>query len=257
MLFDNHVHTEFSADSEMTAEEALRFAAGRDLGLVFTEHYDCAYPEAIDFTFDPEAYWKKYEPLRSENLRLGVEIGMCSNDEQQNLAFIAQAPFDMVIGSIHLLDGQDIYYKEFYEGREKPAVYQHYFALMASLLRTHAFVDVLGHIDYIARYAPYENPELSYANFSEKIDAVLQAAVDTDTVMELNTRRLKSRLARKELMPIYRRYRELGGRYVTLGSDAHTADAIGNSFSEAAEMTEACGLQLVTFCQRKLEMVKF
>ena len=64
MLFDNHVHTEFSADSEMTAEEALRFAAGRDLGLVFTEHYDCAYPEAIDFTFDPEAYWKKYEPLR-------------------------------------------------------------------------------------------------------------------------------------------------------------------------------------------------
>ena len=257
MLFDNHVHTEFSADSEMTAEEALRFAAGRDLGLVFTEHYDCAYPEAIDFTFDPEAYWKKYEPLRGENLRLGVEIGMCSNDEQQNLAFIAQAPFDMVIGSIHLLDGQDIYYKEFYEGREKPAVYQHYFALMASLLRTHAFVDVLGHIDYIARYAPYENPELSYANFSEKIDAVLQAAVDTDTVMELNTRRLKSRLARKELMPIYRRYRELGGRYVTLGSDAHTADAIGNSFSEAAEMTEACGLQLVTFCQHKLEMVKF
>ena len=65
MLFDNHVHTEFSADSEMTAEEALRFAAGRDLGLVFTEHYDCAYPEAIDFTFDPQDYkkpWKMVSP---------------------------------------------------------------------------------------------------------------------------------------------------------------------------------------------------
>ena len=86
MLFDNHVHTAFSVDSEMTAQQALQAAQGLDLGLVFTEHYDCAYPEAIDFTFDPQAYWKQYEPLRGENLRLGVEIGMCENDEERNLS---------------------------------------------------------------------------------------------------------------------------------------------------------------------------
>ena len=257
MLFDNHVHTAFSVDSEMTAQQALQAAQGLDLGLVFTEHYDCAYPEAIDFTFDPQAYWKQYEPLRGENLRLGVEIGMCENDEERNLSFISQVPFDLVIGSIHLLDGQDIYYEEFYKEKEKQAVYTQYFYWMAKLLRTHSFVDVLGHIDYIARYAPYDNPEISYGTFQQEIDEVLRAAVETDTVMELNTRRLKSRLAQKELMPVYRRYHELGGRYLTLGSDAHSADAIGSSFHEACEMAAACGLQLVTFCQRKREIVKF
>jgi len=257
VLFDNHVHTAFSADSEMTSQQALQAAQGLDLGLVFTEHYDCAYPEAIDFTFDPQEYWKQYEPLRGDNLRLGVEIGMCENDEERNLSFISQVPFDLVIGSIHLLDGQDIYYEEFYKDKEKQAVYTQYFYCMAKLLRTHSFVDVLGHIDYIARYAPYDNPEISYGTFQQEIDEVLRAAVETDTVMELNTRRLKSRLAQKELMPVYKRYHELGGRYLTLGSDAHSADAIGSSFHEGCEMAIACGLQLVTFCQRKREIVKF
>lgn len=255
MLFDSHVHTAFSADSEMRAQEALQAAAGRELGLVFTEHYDCTYPEAIDFSFDPKKYWQEYEPLRGDNLRLGVEIGMCENDEERNLSFIGQAPFDLVIGSIHLLDGQDIYYKEFYEGKQKQEVYSRYFYWMAKLLRTHSFVDVLGHIDYIARYAPYENPEISYASFQEDIDEVLRAAVETDTVMELNTRRLQNRLARKELMPVYKRYHELGGQYVTLGSDAHTADAIGNAFIEAKELMEACGLKAVTFCEREKEIL--
>ena len=131
---------------------------------------------------------------------------MCENDEERNLSFISQVPFDLVIGSIHLLDGQDIYYEEFYKEKEKQAVYTQYFYWMAKLLRTHSFVDVLGHIDYIARYAPYDNPEISYGTFRQEIDEVLRAAVDTDTVMELNTRRLKSRLAQKELMPVYKRY---------------------------------------------------
>ena len=38
MLFDSHSHTVFSADSEMPAEEALRAAKAKGLGLVFTEH---------------------------------------------------------------------------------------------------------------------------------------------------------------------------------------------------------------------------
>ena len=44
MYFDSHVHTEFSADSEMKAADALREAAKQGLGLVFTEHLDYDYP---------------------------------------------------------------------------------------------------------------------------------------------------------------------------------------------------------------------
>ena len=82
---------------------------------------------------------------------------------------------------------------------------------------------------------------------------VLKAAIETETVLELNTRRFGEKLAIKELVPVYSRYRELGGRRVTLGSDAHTADDIGAHFAAAWDFAEALGLQVVTFCGRMPE----
>ncbi|MCI6233431.1 MAG: histidinol-phosphatase HisJ family protein [Selenomonas sp.] len=253
MIFDSHSHTSFSADSDMTAEDALKAARARGLGIVFTEHLDVDFPGELDFSFDPAAYWKQYEPLRGDNLHLGIEVGMQAGTAEASRAFVARAPFDLVIGSVHLLRGIDIYEKECFEGREKDELYREYFRTMAEMIACHDFIDVLGHIDYIARTAPYENPELSYGAFADEIDAVLRTAVAQGVVLELNTRRLGSRRALKELAPIYARYHELGGRYVTLGSDAHGADAIGANFAAAEDFARAMGLSIVTFFARKME----
>lgn len=256
MIFDSHSHTAFSADSDMRAQDALQKAQESDVGIVFTEHLDLDYPGELDFTFDPHAYWQAYEPLRGERVRLGVEIGMWEQTRERSATFVKEVPFDLVIGAIHLVDGGDIYYPEFYAGRQKSEVYHRYYEQMAENLRSHDFVDVLAHIDYIARYAPYDNPEIAYGDFCEDIDEVLRAVIETGTVLELNTRRLGSRRALKELVPVYRRYRELGGRYVTIGSDAHTADAVACHFRTAAELTDALDLQIVTFCNRRMESCK-
>lgn len=76
--------------------------------------------------------------------------------------FIARVPFDQVIGSIHILDGRDIYEREYYSGRDKDAVFTRYFQVMVSMVRDNPFIDTLGHIDYICRVAPYEEPGLEY-----------------------------------------------------------------------------------------------
>ena len=253
MIFDSHSHTSFSADSDMTAEDALKAARARGIGLVFTEHLDVDFPGELDFSFDPEAYWRQYEPLRGDDLHLGIEVGMQAGTAEASRAFVARAPFDLVIGSVHLLRGIDIYEKECFEGREKDELYREYFRTMAEMIACHDFIDVLGHIDYIARTAPYKNPELSYGAFADEIDAVLRTAVAQGVVLELNTRRLGSRRALKELAPIYARYHELGGKYVTLGSDAHGADAIGANFAAAEDFARAMGLSIVTFFARKME----
>ncbi len=254
MIFDSHIHTEVSADSEMKAAQALVRAEELGVGLVFTEHEDMDFPGEKDFTFSPDAYWEKYESLRGDALRLGVEIGMQAGLAGKNRAFVESVPFDQVVGSIHTLDGFDLYYPDIYRQHEKEELYRLYLRTMADCVRSHgAFVDILAHIDYIARYAVYSDPEISYAAYAEFIDDVLRALVETDTVLELNTRRFSKRLGMKELVPIFARYRELGGREVTLGSDAHTADAIGASFAEAEDMAEALGLAVVTFCGRKKE----
>ena len=256
MIFDSHSHTEFSGDSEMKAKDALTAAERLGIGLVFTEHLDLDYPGETDFTFDPDAYWNAYEPLRSDGLRLGVEAGMQASTCERSRAFAERVPFDLVIGAAHMVDGKDIYYKESYGKETKDVFYHKYYKTMAENVRSHDFIDVLAHIDYIARYAPYENPEVEYGRFREDIDEVLRAVVETDTVLELNTRRLGTKRGMKELVPVFSRYRELGGRQVTLGSDAHTADAVGAHFDAALDFAEALKLQVVTFFGRRPEICR-
>ena len=257
MYFDSHVHTEFSADSEMKAADALREAAKQGLGLVFTEHLDYDFPSAgmEEFIFDPEAYWAKYEPLRAdEMLSLGVEMGMMASAREKNAAFLRRVPFDFVLASIHFLDVKDLYYPETFEGREKGEMYHEYFTVMRDEIYAHPFINALAHIDYIARNAPFDNPEISYGAFSEDIDAVLRALVETDTAIEINTRRLSVPRGIKELVPVYRRYHELGGRYVTIGSDAHVPQGIGRCYDRARELARAFDLTIVTFRERKMRL---
>ncbi len=256
MLFDSHVHTEVSADSEMKARDALAAAEAQGIGLVFTEHIDFSYQGEKEFIFSPEEYWAAYEPLRGERLSLGVELGMVPGELEMAKAFLARAPFDEVIGSIHLIDGGDIYEPSTYEGKTQQEIYLRYFTLMRDMVRQNPYIDTLAHIDYIARYAPYEHPDISYEVWHDAIDEVLRAVVETETALEINTRRFGDRLAMKELAPIYRRYAELGGRDVTLGSDAHKKETVGAHLALAAQMAEAYGLQTVTFHERKRVKVR-
>lgn len=253
MIFDSHMHTKFSADSEMLASEAIDRARSLNLGVVFTEHFDYGLElNGKSFTFNPAAYMSEYQDLRGKNIRLGVEVGLRKSARKANENFIAAENFDLVIGSIHLVDDIDIYYPEFYVGKDKATAYRKYFNQMAEEAAV-ADYDVLGHIDYICRTAPYDNPEIDYATFAAEIDAVLKIVVERGKVLELNTRRFDSDRAIRELVPVYKKYRALGGRFVTIGSDAHKVGAIGNYFARALEFTRELELKPVTFCERKLE----
>lgn len=255
MIFDSHMHTKFSADSKMTADEAIAKAESLNLGVVFTEHFDYGLElDGKDFAFDAADYMSEYKNFRGEKVRLGVEVGLRKFARAANKNFIAQADFDLVIGSIHLVDDLDIYYPEFFAGKDKATAYRKYFAQMAEEAAVADF-DVLGHIDYICRTAPYENPELDYETFAAEIDEVLKIVVERGKVLELNTRRFKNSRAVAGLVPVYKKYRELGGRFVTLGSDAHRVSAVGNFFARALELVRALDLTPVTFRERKLEKI--
>lgn len=253
MYFDSHVHTKFSADSEMAGLDAYQAARNKGMGIVFTEHIDYNYPgDRYDFSFDPAKYMEEYGALRGMYLLLGAEVGLGEECLAEAKAFSEKAKFDVIIGSIHIVDGFDIYEKGYYEGKSKDEAYRRYLELMADMVRKNPYIDVLGHIDYICRYAPYENPALGYNEYKKEIDAVLQAAIDTNTILEMNTRRFSDAGVIEELRPIYARYKELGGQYVTLGSDAHKVEAVGAYMAEAEALAKSCGLETVIFYERQL-----
>ena len=97
MIFDSHIHTKFSADSEMLASEVLDKAERLNLGVVFTEHFDYGVEDDGEkFEFNPAEYMSEYKNLRGDKVRLGVEVGLRKIARAENVKFIARADFDFV-----------------------------------------------------------------------------------------------------------------------------------------------------------------
>lgn len=256
MLFDTHMHTRFSTDSRMTLEEATGRGRELGLGITLTEHFDLDYPDPKAFIFNIDDFFRDYGDARDNSVLLGIEIGMRVDQLKGNAAVVSRYPFDYVIGSIHLVDRIDIYQEDFYRGRAKTEVYGRYLAAMFDCLGCYDFIDSLGHIDYIARYARYADPELYYDEFTAAIDAVLGRVAEQEKALEINTRRLDDTGALAALLPIYRRFHQLGGTLVTIGSDAHRAQDIGRCFPTAVDMAAACGLKPVYYKNRRPQYIK-
>ncbi|MCT8976946.1 histidinol phosphate phosphatase [Clostridium sp. CX1] len=255
-MFDTHVHTKISTDSKMELEDAIKLAKDKDISLIITEHMDLKFPKEGLFCFDAEDYFNQYAKYRNDRLLLGIEIGMKDDCVYESKELIENYPFDYVLGSIHLVNNLDIYYPKYYEGVSKKEAYKSYFNAMLKAVNEFDFIDSMGHIDYIARYSKFEDREIYYEEFSEIIDKILKTIIEKEKCMELNTRRLDDIKVAKNLIPIYKRFRELGGREITLGSDAHNSLAIGGNFSVAKEIVDFCDLRVVYFKDRKKQYDK-
>lgn len=252
-MFDTHVHTSFSTDSRMTIEQLEEKIESEGIGAIITEHIDLDYPDKHKFIFDPEDYFNSYGNHRNSKLLLGVELGLGDTNHEGNRKIVKSNPFDYVIGSLHTIDGMDLYYEDFYKDKEKHKAYTRYLEEMVRAVREGDYFDCLGHIDYISRYARYYDSELYYEDFHNLLDQVMLSVINTGKVMELNTRRLGNKKVTESLIKIYKRYYELGGRYVTLGSDAHKKEAVGKDFKEGIRILEECKLKPVFFRGRRME----
>ncbi|OAA83384.1 histidinol phosphate phosphatase [Clostridium ljungdahlii] len=255
-MFDTHVHTNFSTDSDMKIEEAIKSAKEKGISFITTEHMDINFPKEGLFRFDVNEYLNKYLKYRNDNLLLGIELGMKEDCLEQSRKLIKDNSFDYVIGSIHLVENLDLYYSDYYEGKSKKETYFKYLQDMLKNLKQFEFIDSLGHIDYIARYAKFEDKELYYSDFPDIIDEIFKAVIDKEKCLELNTRRLKNQDSVKNMLEIYKRFNELGGKYITVGSDAHNLESMGSNFREAVEIARRCNLKIVYFKNRKEEYDK-
>ncbi|KGK90305.1 histidinol phosphate phosphatase [Clostridium sp. HMP27] len=256
-MFDSHVHTNFSTDCMMPLEDAISSANKKDIGIIITDHFDLKYMVKDKFIFDIDKYVKEYALYRNEKVLLGIEMGMREDVVDENRAIALKYDLDFILGSVHVVnyDGKyyDIYTEEFYEGRDKKECYINYLEDILKCVKEYDFIDSLGHIDYIARYAPFEDREIYYDDYREHIDEILSIMAKNERAIEINTRRFNKKEAMMNLEKIYKRFKELGGKIVTIGSDSHTTESIGENFDLAIELADLCGLKPVCFKNRKPE----
>ncbi len=252
-MFDYHMHTRVSFDSKAAARDMA--IAARDRGireLCFTDHMD--YSPEMDMVFDMERYAAEYDRLEVPGIliRRGVEYGLTPHNREQLRLDLQKRHFDFVLGSVHMVDGEDVYLAPYWAGKTPETAVALFLEETLKTVQVHEDYDVLGHLTFIskARGNP-TNALLRYGDHREIFDAILQELVRRDKGLELNTSGIERCGGPLPTLDFFRRFYELGGRIVTVGSDAHDTRRAGQFTHEMTEELKAIFGYVCTFENRQ------
>lgn len=251
MLWDTHMHTDFSGDSDASPKEMARQAIRLQLeGICITDHLDYDYPNEPElFLLDLDRYVPAILQLKKDcrgrlDVGLGIEIGLQPHLAPRHKGLVSAFPFDQVIASSHTAHGMDPYYPEFFNGLSQEDAYIRYFSSVLENIDCFEDFDVYGHLDYVTRYGRSPVPAGTFASCRKRIDEILKKLIRMEKGLEINTGGFSSACRQVNPHPeILKRYYELGGRIVTFGSDAHAPKDIARQFAQAGEILRNCGFR--------------
>lgn len=244
---DCHNHSHCSPDGDHSVSAML--ARARELGLyawTLTDHCECQKFESR-YRDRVRRAWEEMAGVEAAGLRFcrGIELGQPLEDLAAAQEALGGRDYDFVIGSLHnLRDKPDFYYMDAanMDPEELHGLLDAYWDEILAMIAWGGF-DSLGHLTYPLRYIQGEHGvPVDMSRHAGKLDQVFQALVQAGKALEVNTSGLRQKLG--EAMPnlsLLKRYHELGGRLVTLGSDAHCAEDLGRGIDEGMELLKAAG----------------
>lgn len=254
MQADYHMHTSFSKDAHAQPEEMIEAAIQKGLKTIcITDHMDKDVMIGTEeFIFDSESYFEKMQEMQEKykdkiEVLIGVEIGMQPHLAKYFKEYTSRYPFDFVLGSVHVIGGVDPYYPEFFENKTDTQAFGEMLDETIQNIQLYSDYDSLGHLDYIVRYGRNREQEYSYEKYREQIDFILKYLIEHGKGLEVNTAGLKYGLSFAHPHPdIIKRYVELGGEIITIGSDAHKPEHVAYDFDKIKPMLRAYGVKYFT-----------
>jgi len=237
-------------------------------GLTFTEHYDTHPTEWHLCKYNYEKIAATVAGLRKQfgsRIFVGHGIEICYQPEHMGpiLDYLDAHQFDLVLLSVHWFAGRALHVREDWGGLNPAQGTRLYLestleaARMAGRARRQgrrAF-DVLGHLDLVKRYTQRYFGTFDIRSHAAVVEEILRACLESDLVPEVNCSTLRQQLPEPSPADwVVQRYAELGGRAMSLGSDAHRTADIGAGVVEGAAMLKRCGItHLAVFNSRQRE----
>ena len=244
MLADYHMHTSFSDDSNFSMENCINRAI--DLGfdeICFTEHID--YGCKTSFCCNCNDYYETFSYYKQIynnkiNLKFGIEFGIQAHHAIYFQKIYDKYPFDFVLLSFHQIQDKELWNQDFQNGKPQAEYNKIYFEEILNTIQVYNDYSVLAHMDLMRRYDRYgEYPtQKSY----KIIEQILRHLINHGKGIEVNTSSFRYKL--NDLMPsrdILKLYKELGGEIITIGSDSHQENQVGNKIIEAKTILKSLG----------------
>lgn len=266
---DSHVHSNVSHDGISTYTEHMKKASEKGIReITFTEHFDDYLGIPTDIkTLNVDKYLEEYLKYKNDNYvktNFGIEIGLRPISFDVIKSLVKDYDFDFIIGSSHITCDKDMAYdSSFFDGLTPHQAIMNYLnEIKTNIMLYPNEFDVYGHIDYVIRYViKYYGPvmtKLEYDEFRDTLDEILTGLISRDKGIEINTSGFRYGLnTAHPNIEILKRYKELGGKIITMGSDAHKADDLAKDFDKAVDMLETAGFdEIAVYHKRQPDFVK-
>lgn len=276
-MHDSHVHSIFSDDGMEAVEDVVATALSRGCDYVaITGHVNRDY-QVIGYDnpqINMSAYvaamqdFKRRFNKKNFRLAMGAELGYLKSANNLYIKDLADIDFDVIINSVHCVLGSEVYYAEYFNKCPyKHFAYLEYLKAVRESVDAPYPYDIIGHIGYIQRNAPYKEPDMFYEEFSDVFDDILTAIIEKDKCLEVNSKTYRGGKTTSEFslrhlsipdVDVLKRYYELGGRKISFGSDAHRTNSIAYNYDKIAAAMKEIGFEGFTrYVNREPELVKF
>lgn len=255
MIYDFHTHSDNSFDSKEKINNMCNEALKKGIThIAFTEHFSLDENKKTFGHMNFNKYFKEIREAKEEfkelNIHNGLELCEPHLQMEELKETLKDLPIDFILGSIHNIkdrglrttakevgnkDCYDLYFDEYYD--------------MVSL----ADFDIAAHLDLMSRYALNIVGNYNFEDYKEQIKKILSKIIEREKGIEINTSGLRNDLnsihPKVEILTLYK---ELGGEIITIGSDGHKAEDVGEGCKEALKILKDLGYKnIYTFKNRK------
>lgn len=235
-MFDQHVHSSFSFDSNEDLENYINVSNNSDI--ITTEHLDFENP-IINYKDSSIDYLKYVGQIKNLNKKysnkffLGIEIGYTPNSEKRIEDFLKDKNFNLKLLSIHQNGNYD-YMCVNKKLISLEVLIQEYFEQMIQALESSIEFNVLAHFEYGLRMI-----DISVTDFdnltSVFLNKIIELIVKKEIAFEVNTKSMYKYKKENLYSYMIEKYLKKGGKLFTLGSDAHNIKDYAYKFDEATK----------------------
>ena len=254
-MYDCHIHSINSHDGRETIDDLCAHAIKIGLsGIAISDHtlpapYGCEDYENIKNSIEEV---RECQDKYKGNLTVITAFELDDRTAPDGLKPFYDLKPDFILGSVHstMIFARHFShtpYKNLFQQSDiiPDEIIEEFLVLYYKTLEEKADEDIdsIAHITYPFRYLNgVSNRNYKTENYFNLMEPILKKIVDTGKCLELNT----SGKANKwnEFMPdefVLKRYYEMGGRDITLGSDAHRCENLAVGFSEAKDLLKSIG----------------
>ncbi len=263
-ICDMHTHSNNSFDALNSVDEMCQSAINKGLyAISITDH--CEAPMIKEGKLCRFGYFDELIPKSNmETMRAkekysseikvlcGIELGEPMHDEKCTQKALSYGEYDFILASVHNLRGmEDFYYIDF-SAVDIKKILNLYFDELAETANFNNF-DSLAHLTYPLRYIKEKTgviPDLT--EYQNKIDLIYNTLIKNNKALEINVSGLYKGLG--TTLPDetqIKRFRELGGKYITLGSDSHSSEYVGKDIDQGIELAKKCGFTHYTIYEKR------